>query len=181
MVWALRKNRNRILPYLSRLHGYAQFLTHDMDRAEDLIQDASVRALAAKREPKEDAAYRVWLFRIVRNVFIDRFRQQQRRRNVEVAVEAVDELSMEYRISDERLIDQIAVRDALKRIKPDHAEILAMIDVAGLSYREAADVLEVPVGTVMSRVSRARGALLAALEHGEGRIVRLSGRRKRDG
>lgn len=181
MVWAFGKRRNRILPYLSRLHGYAQFLTRDVDRAEDLLQDASVRVLAAKREPKEDAAYRVWLFRIVRNVFIDRFRQQQRRQGVEVGTETIDELSMEYHISDERLIDRLAVRDALQRIKPDHVEILAMIDVAGLSYREAADVLEVPVGTVMSRVSRARGALLAALDSGESRVVPLSARRKRNG
>lgn len=181
MARMFRKNKERILPYLRRLHGYAQFLTHDVDRAEDLVQEASVRALAAKYEPEEETAYCVWLFRITKNLFIDRFRQQQRRQTLEVKIETIDELSMEYHISDDRFINQLAVRDAIKRIKPDHAEILAMIDVAGLSYREAADVLDLPVGTIMSRISRARGALLSVLDDQGSRVVHLSTLRKENG
>ncbi|MDA0340055.1 MAG: RNA polymerase sigma factor [Proteobacteria bacterium] len=173
--------RDRILPYLQRLYGYAQFLTRDLKNAEDLVQDASVKVLAAKRQPDEEPAYRAWLFRIVKNAYIDRYRQQQRRQATEINFEAIDEISLEYHVRDERLINRVAVRAAIARLKPDHAEILALIDIGGLSYREAADVLECPVGTVMSRISRARAALLAILDDQGIRVVETPRQRERRG
>lgn len=175
------RRRERILPYLQRLYGYARYLTMDPGRAEDLVQETCIRALASKRQPADDPAYRAWLFRILRNLHIDEGRRASRRQAVEVDIGTVDEVAMEYSSTPDRLTDELDVRAAMARLRPDHAEILAMVDVGGLSYREAADVLDVPVGTVMSRVSRARAALLAALEHGDGKVVSLAQRRKSRG
>lgn len=80
---------------------------------------------------------------------------------------------------DDRLIAEITVRQALDRLDPPHREILELIDLAGFRYAEAADILGVPVGTVMSRVSRARLSLLEAIEGGN--LRPLAARRRQAG
>jgi RNA polymerase sigma-70 factor (ECF subfamily) len=176
-----KRQRDRILPYLQRLFGYAQNLSRDRETARELVQDAACKALAARQIPRDEAAYRAWLFRILRNQFIDDLRQQGRdeRRLTEINTET--HISVEYWQGDERLINRLSVRAAMARVKPGQAEILALIDVAGLSYKEAADVMDVPVGTVMSRLSRARAALLIELEGKGGQVLELTKRRKRRG
>lgn len=173
--------RDRILPYLQRLNGYAQFLTRDVKQAEDLIQDVSIKVLTAKSQPEAEPAYRTWLFRIVKNTFIDAYRRKQRRQATEVNFNAIEEISLEYQVRDERFINRLAVRNAIATLKTEHAEILALIDVGGLSYREAADVLDLPIGTVMSRISRARAALLARLDDQGIRVVEMSKQRDQSG
>jgi len=121
------------------------------------------------------------LFRIVKNTYIDAYRRQQRRQATEINFNAIDEIPLEYHVRDERLINRLAVRNAIAQLKPDHAEILALVDVGGLSYREAADVLELPVGTVMSRISRARAALLAVLDDQGIQVVKNSMKRDQRG
>jgi len=176
-----RRARERILPYLQRLYGYAQSLTRNPENAEDLVQQAALKALAARGAPEDEAAYRAWLFRIVKNQFIDNYRRDQRRQRDEVAFETVYDVPMDYWRGDERIINKVSVRTAMARLNDHHTEILALIDFAGLSYREAADVLDVPVGTVMSRINRARAALLAVLEEPAGEVLELSRRRNRRG
>jgi RNA polymerase sigma-70 factor (ECF subfamily) len=179
----LRKNkrqRDRILRYLPRLLGYAQSLTRDREQARDLVQEVACKALAARQIPPDEAAYRAWLFRILRNHFIDDLRRRGRdqRRLTEIA--AAEPIAVEYWRGDERLINRLSVRAAMARIKPGQAEILALIDIAGLSYREAADVMSVPVGTIMSRLSRARAAVLNALEGEGARVLEISKQKQRN-
>ncbi|MDA1100450.1 MAG: RNA polymerase sigma factor [Proteobacteria bacterium] len=177
----IQQQRDRILPYLQRLFGYAQNLVRDREKARDLVQDAACKALAARQFPRDEAAYRAWLFRILRNQFIDDMRRQGRdnRRLMELDAEA--HVAVEYWQGDERLINRLMVRAAIGRVKPGQAEILALIDIAGLSYGEAAEVMNVPVGTIMSRLSRARTALLIELEGEGGQVLELTKRRKRGG
>ncbi len=123
-----------------------------------------VRALAAKRRPTDEAARRTWLFRILRNAFIDEYRKSGR----EVALDPTsddfaDDVESGWR-GDRRIIDVVTVRIAITRLSAVQREIIGLIDFVGFSYAEAADVLGVPEGTVMSRIARARGALLAVLE-----------------
>ena len=155
---------DRLEPYMGRLFGFALSLTNERDLARELVQDCVVRALAAREVPGDERAYRAWLFRILRNAAIDRLRK-----GAPVTL-ALDE---ETEITDpatghieESLINQITVRAGMTGLSARHREIIALVDVAGFTYSETAQLLEVPVGTVMSRLSRARRALLAAIaEH----------------
>lgn len=174
-------NRDRIVPYLQRLFRYAWSLTKADDKAQDLVQDAARKVLSAGYAPIDEAAYRAWLFKILRNQFLDDQRHAGVMDRHAAEIDGADSDFMEYWAGDERLINKIAVKRALATLPPKYAEILMLIDMAGLSYREASDVFGVPVGTVMSRLSRARAVLLKVLESDSGNVVDLSARRTRRG
>lgn len=159
-------DRTRIEPYLDRLFGYAVSLTGQRETAQDLLHEAVVRVLAARRVPDEERAYRAWLFRIVHNLFIDSRRRH--RTAVETAV-ADPEPVLDWPLlhqQEQSLINVLTVRAALTRLSLAHREVLALVDIAGFTYAEVAAHQDIPLGTVMSRVSRAREALLAAIQHG---------------
>lgn len=146
-----------LTPLLPRLFAFARTMLDDADAAHDLVQEAAARALAAIRVPDEPAAYRAWLFRIVRNAALDEIR---RRRHPEVDDHAPVDV---WRFDDDR-IAKITVEQGLAALGPAHREIISLIDIAGFSYADATGLLGVPVGTVMSRLARAREALLAAID-----------------
>lgn len=167
---------DRLEPYLGRLFGYAISLTNDRDHALEVLQDCMVKALAARAAPVDDSAYRAWLFRILRNAAIDRWRN---------GTPAVQPLDDEPDIADpasvrveESLINRLTVQAGMTRLSGAHREIIALVDIAGFSYTEAATLLQLPVGTVMSRLCRARRALLAAIsEHNVYSLARRQGGR----
>jgi RNA polymerase sigma-70 factor (ECF subfamily) len=129
---------NRLEPYMGRLFGFALSLTGDRDLALELVQDCSVKALAARQAPVDLLC-------------------------LDDEPETADPASLRV---EESLINQLTVRAGMTSLSPAHRDIIALVDIAGFSYSEAAALLEVPVGTVMSRLSRARRALLAAIsEH----------------
>lgn len=141
--------------YLNRLLGYAMSLTRHREEAHDLVQECILKALSAKRVPEEEAAYRAWLFRILRNVFLEKGRNEHRRASIiEVLVDEPEPDEMAPVLHDKIIVERV-----LQCLSPDHHEILALIDIAGFSYAEAAVLLGVPVGTIMSRISRARKTL----------------------
>ena len=152
----------RIEVYLQKLYGYAFSLTRDPHLAEDLVQECAVRALAAQNSPVDEPAYRAWLFRILRNAFFDRLRREK------TAAAAMEDVNfypdVEFWQGEERFISNLTVKIEMAKLQAPHREILGLIDIAGLSYAEAAKCLDVPTGTIMSRVSRARRALLEAIE-----------------
>jgi len=167
--------RKRIEGYLRRLYGYAFSLAGCPHQAEDLVQDCALRALKARKTPRDEPAYRAWLFRILRNAFLDQVRHAKT-----VAAAAEDENfspETEYWRGDERLITVLTVRTEMAKLPRAQREILALIDIAGLSYAEAAGVLGVPLGTVMSRTSRARRRLLDTI--GASNVHEFSLERKR--
>lgn len=150
--------RDRLTPYLPRLFGYAVSLTLNRDEARDLVQDCAVRVLEARRIPADEPAFRAWLFKIVRNRFLDQRRREGRAPMV--SVEEIPQHSTGEWDADRRLINTVSVRVGMRKLAPPHREIIALVDVAGFSYGEAASILDVPAGTVMSRLSRARRALM---------------------
>lgn len=143
----------------SRLFGYAMSLARDRDRASDLLQQAAMQALTTQRPPHDVRAIRAWLFQIVRHVWIDRFRQEAVR--ADYAASAFEDTPVWNH--DDRVISEIGVRQGLALIDPAFREIVELVDIQGFSYAEAAEILHVPLGTVMSRLSRARLALLECL------------------
>ncbi len=167
--------RQRLEAYLGRLFGYAFSLTKDRDRAQDLVQTCALKSLSAERVPVDEPAYRAWLFKILRNAFHDEMRKKS------IGVVVVDEIDYDedfdrnnspeinvYSI-EQKMINTLAVRKALLQIKLEHRELLVLVDLAGFSYKEAACLLQIPVGTVMSRLSRARKALIDQLSKRQAR------------
>lgn len=167
---------SRIQPYLARLYRYAYSLTRDEEAAKDLVQQCAVKALGARTEPKDEPAYRAWLFVILRNALID---ETRRRKASEALLETAptDETEMEFWDGDERFINVLSVKQALTRLAPRDRDVIALVDLAGLSYAETAEVLGVPRGTVMSRISRARRRLIALME--QSNVTQLAVRRRR--
>jgi RNA polymerase sigma-70 factor (ECF subfamily) len=142
---------------LPRLVAFARTIVGSPDTARDLVQEAVARALGAGRVPQDAAAYRAWMFKIVRNAALDEIRRRR--------PEAIEEEpSVDLWRYDSACIAKITVDQGLATLPAQQREIIALIDIAGFSYSEAAAVLGVPIGTVMSRITRARLALLAAIE-----------------
>lgn len=146
----------RLLPNLRR---YAMSLARRADLADDLVQTTVERAIRASASYDPAARLEPWLFRITRNAFIDVTRRQ-RTQGVEVDVFDIPEALPDDndRAVEARLMLR-ATQDAMKSLPPEQAEILHLICIEELSYAEAAAVLDIPKGTVMSRLSRARLAL----------------------
>lgn len=154
---------HRIENYLTRLYGYAISLSRDPETAKDLVQQCAVKSLAAKSVPTDESAYRAWLFVILRNGFVDHVRRNRLTDDL-FEPELPDEPRMEYWQGDERLINVLNVKQAMGRLRPRDREIIGLVDLAGLSYAEAARIVDVPTGTVMSRISRARARLLVLVD-----------------
>jgi RNA polymerase sigma-70 factor (ECF subfamily) len=170
-----RTRRNWLKAHMPRLFGYALGLTRDRSRAADLVQESCLKALSANAVPRDERAFRVWLFRILKNTLIDEIRRQRLNERLH---DKISETGMEDFNAEERLISRLAVQRGLERLPPDHRHIIAMIDLAGLSYAEAAELLGVPKGTVMSRISRARASLLNLIEKDNVRVIPLETRER---
>ncbi len=156
----MRRDPHAALPgLLQRLFAFARTIMGDGDAARDLVQEAAARALSAGRVPDDAAAYRAWMFRIVRNAALDELRRRRTHAANPPSVTSIDLWAY-----DNDRIAKITVEQGLATLPTAQREIIALIDIAGFSYAEAAELLGVPPGTVMSRVARARLALLAAIE-----------------
>ena len=159
---------HRLEGYLDRLFGFAVSLVGEREEARELVQDCAVKVLSARQVPTDEPAYRAWLFRILRNRFVDRLRYRQRRPEATALEDEADDSLAALGPTgvwrgEQHLINTLTVRLAMQRLSPREREIIALIDVAGLTYGEAAEALQIPPGTVMSRVSRARQSLFVVL------------------
>lgn len=172
--------RHRLEGYLKRLYGYAFSLTHDADRAEELVHNTAVKALAARRVPQDEAAYRAWLFKILRNAMIDETRRPARTETEIDYTELENRDGWSYS-SETQQVNALTVRIAFAQLPVNHREILAAVDIAGLTYAEASRLFDVPVGTVMSRISRARATLYKHVEEttADGKIRFMSARQRK--
>lgn len=143
----------------SRLFGYALALTGDADGARDLLQQSALNALASVNVPSDRKTARAWLFKIVRNAWIDQYRRQK------VRTEDDSPIPIEGGVwgYEDRVIAEITVRQGLSKIDPIQREVIELVDLWGFRYADAATILDIPVGTVMSRLSRARLSLLEAI------------------
>ena len=165
----MTRGRKRVLVELrEELRAFAITLTQRPDQAEDLVQEAIARALSAPKLPRERRALRAWTLKTIRNLHIDPARKRSVRREYEGDVARFLQNSTTPEISP---IDRMVIRQALDRLGDDHREILCMVDILGMRYAEVAKVLDIPEGTVMSRVSRARAGLLEEME--SAKVVRL--------
>ena len=155
-----------MLKVLPRLQAFARVLTRNREAAEDLLQDTVVRALRAHRSFQPGSNMLAWLCTILRNQHISGLR---RRRHEAMPIEDLPDSAARVGPSQYDSIAVGEIRRALMKLSPEHREVLVMVAAAGLSYGEAAEICGCAVGTVKSRVNRARNELrrlLATGEHG---------------
>lgn len=152
-----------VQPLIPALRRYARAMLRHREDADDLVQDVLERALAQWRSRRQASSLRAWLFTILHNLALDRLRRRARR-GVDATIESVAEQWLAIPAEQERVSEQRDVLAQLALLPEDQRAVLLLVAVEQLSYAEAAAVLDVPVGTVMSRLSRARERLRRQME-----------------
>ncbi|HEY3911793.1 MAG TPA: RNA polymerase sigma factor [Stellaceae bacterium] len=156
---------DQLIAVLPRLRRFARGLTGSAVEADDLVQAACERALARRHQFQEGTRFDSWMFRIVQTIWIDQIRARQvRKEDGDIAEERFGSDEPVRRVEARLALSE--VRRAVERLPPDQRAVLVLVTVDGLSYKEAAEVVQVPVGTIMSRLARARIALQLQLEAG---------------
>lgn len=160
------------LVHLNELYRGALRLTRDRQQAEDLVQDAMVRAFRSFDQFRVGTNCRAWLFKIMRNVFLN---QVRRERETPHEDEFFEQRALDHAFGarsvdatpEEEFLQTVVHGDvdrALRDLPERFREVVVLCDIEGFTYRETAEALECPIGTVMSRLSRGRRLLRGALE-----------------
>jgi RNA polymerase sigma-70 factor (ECF subfamily) len=156
---------------IPRLRRYARYLVRDANRADDLVQETLTRAIEKIHTWQHGTKMRAWLFVIMRNLFISEIRKDQRRPVTSITRE--DHPIYAVTGGEDVHIAFIDVQGAFDLLNDDHRDVLVLIVIEGLKYEEAAAILNVPIGTVRSRVARARAALRDFLEGKQDQKVKV--------
>ncbi len=158
-----------IKSHQKRVYNIALKMTGNPDDAYDMAQEVFIRAYKSIANFRGDASFSTWIYRITKNVCFDELRKRKRRKTVSLDEEVeMEDGSVKRQIKDEsadpeeiheRKVLKEKVRDALKELCQEHRFVLVLRDLQGYSYEEISQITECPVGTVKSRISRARAAL----------------------
>jgi RNA polymerase sigma-70 factor, ECF subfamily len=170
----LERFERDVLPLLPGLYGAALRMTRNPTDAEDLVQDTTLRAYRGFSTFEEGTNLKAWLYRILTNSFINTYRKKQREPKTVDGPDDVDEWYLFDRLgsrstersAEEDVLDRIPdadVKAALESIPENFRLAVLLADVEGFSYKEIAEITDVPIGTVMSRLHRGRKALEKAL------------------
>jgi RNA polymerase sigma factor (sigma-70 family) len=162
-----------IEPLIPSLRRYARALAKDRAVADDLVQDCLERAVSRWHQRRADGDARTWLFSILHNLAISRFRQTVFR-GKHLPLDDADEAALGRPASQEDQLKYSEVLDKVSQLPEEQRSVLLLVAVEDLSYVEAARVLDIPIGTVMSRLSRARERLLVLMEGDNKRVIHLN-------
>jgi RNA polymerase sigma-70 factor (ECF subfamily) len=161
------------MPLLASLYNFAQWLTQNREEAEDLVQETYLKALKGFESFEQGTNLRAWMYRILRNTFLTSRTGLRARMTVPLDVEEDSAVLPVTSDTPESVLlaraDRQVVQDALERLPLPFREVILLCDMEEMSYQEIAEMLGIPIGTVMSRLSRARKSmreLLAAKVHG---------------
>jgi RNA polymerase sigma factor (sigma-70 family) len=159
----LQAFERELLTLLPRLRRFARALAKDAADADDLTQVALERALKARAQWEPGTRLDAWMMRIVRNCWIDEMRSRTRRARTFVPEEEGEGIGSEAHREIEIRAEMRDVDKAMGSLPPEQREVIALVLVEGLAYREAAELLEIPMGTLTSRLTRGRQALASML------------------
>lgn len=155
------------IPQFDSLYNFARWLTQNREDAEDLVQETYVKALKGFESFQLGTNFRAWIFRILTNTFLSSRSRVERRRTVPLSSEDDSRVqSVSANTAESLLIgraDLHSVHCAIEQLPVVFRQAILLCDVEDMSYREIADVLSIPLGTVMSRIARARRAVRDAL------------------
>jgi RNA polymerase sigma-70 factor, ECF subfamily len=160
--------RRELVELLPRLRRFASVLTRSHDDAEDVVQAAVERALRHADSWQQGSRLDSWLYKIMQNLWRDELRAHRRR--AEPLDSHADIAGADGRDVTLRHIQSNEARQVLEELPEEQRVVIALVVLEGMSYQQTADILEVPVGTVMSRLARARARLAASLGEGPQRV-----------
>jgi RNA polymerase sigma-70 factor, ECF subfamily len=167
---------NALVTQLPALRRYAMALAGNAALADDLVQDCIERALGQESQLREHARMAGWLRRILYHLYIDEIRRGRRRGREQDIADMADHLELSAPAPDNSAAQEFTL--AVNRLTAEHRQILLLVSVEELSYREIAEELDIPLGTVMSRLARARERLREMLENNSAEIISLPERKK---
>lgn len=160
--------REELVSLLPRLRRFSLAVAGNAQDAEDLLHSALERALRFESTWQRGTRLDSWIYRIIRNLWID---ERRAKRNQNVSLEVAGDDALEDRqASAEHLLDLAQARRALLALPEEQRSVLCLVVLEGMTYQEAAATLDVPIGTVMSRLSRARAAMVSRLSSDSPRI-----------
>jgi RNA polymerase sigma-70 factor, ECF subfamily len=156
------------MPHFAKLYNYACWLARDRAAAEDLVQEAYMKALKGFASFQQGTNFRAWMYRILRNTFLTTQAGLKAAASLDADGDGTPEPATDE--TPETLLlaraDQETIERALDELTVAHREVILLCDLEEMSYQEIAQTLAIPVGTVMSRLSRARRAMRALLKAG---------------
>jgi len=162
------------MPHFAKLFNFACWLTQDRAAAEDLVQETFMKALKGFSSFHQGTNFRAWIYRILRNTFLT----TQTGLKASVSFDSGDDAPVEP-VTDETpesllmaRVTQETIQSALEELPVNFREVILLCDLEEMSYLEIGETLSIPIGTVMSRLARARKALRALLEANIGRAAR---------
>jgi RNA polymerase sigma-70 factor (ECF subfamily) len=158
------------MPFIDALYNTAYRMTRNAEDAEDLVQETYMKAYRYYEKFEEGTNFKAWLFKIMKNTFINNYRKKQQAPNlsnfadIEESFEnhVSEEVTNQLKNPEQELLENVLdedVQKALDRLPQDYRMVVLLADLEGFSYKEIAEILEVPVGTVMSRLYRGRRLL----------------------
>jgi RNA polymerase sigma-70 factor (ECF subfamily) len=156
------------MPHFERLYNFACWLTHDRQEAEDLVQETYVKALKGFSSFQQGTNFRAWIYKILRNAFLTSRTGLKVTATVPLDLEGNEENLPKVQETPESILlqrsDRELVQQALEQLPVAYREVLLLCEVEEMSYQEISATLSIPMGTVMSRLSRARRALRAGVQ-----------------
>lgn len=161
----LNQFERELVDLLPRLRRFARSLARDAAEADDLCQAAIERALKYQDRKRSDGRMDGWMFMIIRNQWYDLQRRSRRAAHNVISLDGEEGSRIANSMAGaEDPAANLAVQHALQALPPEQREAAALVWVDGISYKEAAELLAIPIGTLTSRLSRARSRILSELE-----------------
>lgn len=151
----MKKFETQLIEHIPRLRRYARALTTTVCAADDLVQDTLERALNKKNLWQQNTRLRPWLFTLMHNLYINQLKQLQNR----PMMQELDETISDAAASPESAINMQQLNVCIDKLPAEQKEIFLLVSLEGFAYEEVARIIDIPVGTVMSRLSRAREKL----------------------